>query len=83
MNHIWKTTVTSDYILHLEDPDGWWDARVKRDGCIDLNKYFNAPKGDKEGEADSIHICDLDDFILRLQALRDKAIQHFGPEWPE
>jgi hypothetical protein len=84
----WRTEPekTSEYWLELVDPEGWWHAIVKWDGCIHLDRYFNFPLGhaDAGGEnSDYLHICELDDVILRLQALRDVARAHFGKEWPE
>ena len=86
---------TSDHlVLHLRDPDGWYEAMVKWDGCIHFyqagNVPFDATFGQSEGPRDEsacddyIHICDLDDFIARLAALRDAARAHFGEkEWPD
>lgn len=77
---------TKDHWLELKDPEGWWSAIVKWDGCIHLNRYYNEPWGgtsatEKEINTDYIHICDLDGFIKIMEELRDKAKGHFG-EWP-
>jgi hypothetical protein len=74
----------SDTWLDVRDPDGWWSAYVKWDGCIGLSRYFNDPMDDKkrnDDDIDSIHICDIDETIRRLQSLKAKALEHFG-DWP-
>ncbi len=57
--------------------DGIVEAYVKWDGCVELS--FT-----DRNNADKIHICDLDDFIVRLQKLRKLAEKHFAFEdgWP-
>lgn len=76
------------YTATFEDPDGWYEAFVKWDGCIDLTRYFNTPLSVERGKDRNsddecyIHICDLDDFIARLQKLRDAAQAAFGEPWP-
>ena len=76
---------TKPYWLELADPEGWWTAVVKWDGCIHLNHYYNTPFSDtdrkKEDGEDYTHICDLDDYIERLQELKAHALEHFGG-WP-
>ena len=37
---------------------------------------------DQQAVDDYIHICDLDDMIDRLVALKNKALRHFGT-WPQ
>ncbi len=81
---------THHHWLELHDPEGWWEATVKWDGCVDLHKAGNVPFDDAHGHSysdmkyrdeecdDYIHICDLDDAIARLQALREMALAHFG-----
>jgi hypothetical protein len=75
----------ADLWVDLMDPEGWWEAGVKSDGCIHLNQYFNRPFTEvsptEAADSGYFHICDLDDFILRLQALRAAALEHFGA-WP-
>ena len=68
--------------LELKDPEGWWAASVRYDGCINLNRYFNEPNDADPSNTDYIHICDLDDFIERLQALKLLAQVRFG-RWPQ
>ena len=55
------------------------EAWVKKDGCMELKRFFN---GNKE-DFDQIHICDLDTFIARLQYLRFMLVDYFGGEWPQ
>jgi hypothetical protein len=75
---------SSNVRLEVQDPDGWYDASVKWDGCIDFRRYKNAPLDDpdRSDELDDVlHICELDDEIERLQALRAVAVEHFGQGW--
>jgi len=73
---------TKEHWLEVKDPEGWWSAVVKKDGCVHLNRYYGSPMSDQnENETDYIHICDIDDAIERLKALKQMALAHFG-EWP-
>lgn len=89
MPKIWEVVSgnTEDHWLELKDPEGWYYATVKWDGCIHFNRYFNMPKEMQEKELeenrmdDYIHICSVDDMIQRLQALRAEARKHFGEDW--
>jgi hypothetical protein len=80
---------TQEHWLEVADPEGWYHAVVKWDGCIELERYFNIPatedpeRSDPAAEADcGYHICDLDAEIARLQALKAEARKHFGEHWP-
>jgi hypothetical protein len=80
----WQVSPEPDPVsewLSIEDPDGWWEARVRRDGCFELYRGFNEPHSTDGENWEQIHICDLDDLITRLQALKAMAQSHFG-EWP-
>mgnify|MGYP000051673140 FL=1 len=81
------TGVDGDKIyLHLEDPEGWYSVRIKWDGCIELIRYHNRPlfaDNLDPQDVNRLHICDLDDFIERLQSLRQEAVAHFGEDWGE
>ena len=81
----WNVKEINVTSIQLDDPDGWYSAKVKFDGCVDFYRYHNWPKGKapagREEMADYIHICDIDDTIARLQAIKKAAIQHFE-EWP-
>lgn len=81
-----KLEKTEPHWLELVDPEGWYHAIVKFDGCIHFNRYCNIPihelQPGQEADIDYLHICDLDDTIARLQALRDIAKAHFGEKWP-
>ena len=49
--------------------DGWdYKAYIKWDGCCEITK-INACKGKNGLEDDSIHICDVPQFIEVLQSL--------------
>lgn len=67
------------------DPtDRYYRATVWHSGCIDLRCISNGCDWDgetAEEDCDYIHICEIDDMIGRLQALREEAIKHFGPDW--
>lgn len=85
----WLDVISDD----IEDGENyhWWHAAIKWDGCIHLNHAGNVPYSKEHGfvnqqrdlEAcdDYIHICDLNDYIERLIALREFAKKHFGEEW--
>ena len=71
---------SNEYVLHLTSPDlFYYTARVKEDGCVDFHRYFNKDTA-SEG-CDSIHLCDIDDEIARLQALKAEALKYFGKGW--
>jgi len=82
---------TTETWLQVEDPEGWYGAIVKWDGCIHFDAYANVPIHERTGDpkeehrelVDYIHICDIDDMIARLQDLREVAVSHFGEKWPE
>lgn len=76
---------TEDHWLELRDPDGWWHADVRFDGCIHLYRAYNSPLKEDETtdqrptddphyELDYLHICDLDETIERLKALKAKIL---------
>ncbi len=84
----WKQTPeTKDHWLVVADPDGWWKAVVRFDGCIHLDhaansSFTNDPARKESLECDDyIHICDVDDFIARLLELKRLAKLHFGDSW--
>jgi len=72
-------------VMHFElaDGNGWWGAHVREDGCVDLTRYYNFPFGIRSDDmprpgfdpenADSIHICDVDDMIKRLLEIKALA----------
>ena len=75
---------STEHWLELVDPGGWYHAVVKRDGCVHFRRYFNDPRDSADrnpDDEDYFHICDLDEEIARLQALRAKAIEFFGADW--
>lgn len=80
----WEKAESEPHYLVLEDPEGWWKASIKWDGCINLNRVHNVPlpvTDEHPQLVDYIHICELDDMIERLEELRDKAREHFGEDW--
>jgi hypothetical protein len=64
---------------------------VKWDDCINLTRYFNVPyPANKQNQtsdlSDGMHICDIDEEIERLQALKKAAIEYYatrGRQWPD
>jgi uridine kinase len=68
--------------LVLTDPDGWWRATIRPDGCMELDHYFNEPLNtelpeNEEADYDRMHICDVDDMIERLRELKVLMNTHF------
>lgn len=65
----------------LEDEEfGFDEVTLKWDGCIDYHMGCNGvkPSEDTKGEnTQYIHICDIDEFIEKLQALKAYGIKHF------
>ena len=82
MTDLWNIVEekTNEGWLQLQDPDGFFHAYVKFDGCVGYTRYDTVPND--EAQCDDIHICDLDREIERLQALKELALKHFGPDWP-
>lgn len=78
---------TQEHWLEVEDPEGWYSAAIRFDGCIHFHRYYNTPKhlqteGDKDSDmTDYLHICDIDDMISRLRTLKALAVAHFGSDW--
>lgn len=79
---LWRvnTEKTKDHWLEVDDGEGWWSAFVKWDGCLEVQRYFNQPWGDGDTDC-SLHICEIEDMIARLEMLRDMARRHFGEDW--
>ena len=65
---------SSEHWAEFRDPEGRYGATVKWDGCIEVSRAVEVRF--------ALHICDLDDHIARLQALRAAVVQHFGEGWP-
>ena len=81
---------TQDHWLEVvvkEGDDVWAEAHLKWDGCVQYTRYFNEPRdteGRRPGDADSIHICSMRDFIEQLEQMERMAVEHFGiGEWKE
>lgn len=74
---------TKDHWLEVEDPEGWYSAVVKWDGCVHYCRIHNTPPITNEANQhlDYIHFCDLDEEIKRLQKLLEIAKQFFGEDW--
>lgn len=48
--------------------------RIRRDGCLDIHRSFNGyTVHEADAEKDYLHICDLKEFIERLQFVYDQT----------
>lgn len=77
---------TARYWVELKTKDGWYQASVKWDGCIEFRRLHNVPlpiTDEHPQMVDQIHYCDIDEEIKRLEKLRDKAKEFFGEDWPQ
>ncbi len=82
MNEQWEIVPekSKEYLLEIKDPDGWYYAQVKWDGCVQYFRYYNTPMGvdiENDKDCDYIHICSVDEEIARLQALKRMAYKYF------
>jgi hypothetical protein len=78
MNKFWKPPINHfkhSFRTESLDVENTYEAFVKWDGCIELTRLFNGSDDD-----DTIHICDLDDFIARLQELKSLGAKYFNNE---
>lgn len=81
---------TAPHWLEIVATDGWRRAIFKWDGCIHYYRIFNTPieqngepirsfeKAEEEDDTSYIHICDIDEEIARLQALKAIGTKFFG-----
>lgn len=58
---------STQHWLEVRDPHGLYNAYPKWDGCIGYTRYLNQPEGE---EFNSLYICDIDEEIEQLQALK-------------
>lgn len=87
VSELWDTdqAQTDEYVLHLRDPENWYEAGVKWDGCVNFYQGMNERLPEQIVNLDDmqyIHICDLEVHIKRLQEIHKKALEHFGQDWP-
>ncbi len=84
-NHYWKRDEKRDY-CSLVSSDKFLRAYVRRDGCTNL-LFYNDERAFEHGEHDyDWHICEIDEAIARLQAIKNEATRYFaerGIHWPE
>ena len=54
-----------------EPPRPWYTmvAYVKYDGCVSLCKFYNGNELEDHDDADSMHICDSQEFAKAMLAL--------------
>lgn len=71
----WEIKEQADHrvLVTLDD----LEVDVRRDGCVHIYKHYELPALD----SDYVHICDLQEFIDRLEALKARAIETFGEHW--
>ena len=82
--NLWEITEKTDEQIELKDPDGWYEASIRRNGCVELKKVHNIPfpfTNEFPQSLDHIHFCDLDKAIDRLKELKEKAVKVFGNDW--
>ncbi len=77
-----KDKSVKDEWLELKDPEGWYSAIVRFDGCIHLHRCYNKPYSFDSKDSDYIHIFYIDDMIERLKAIKAEALKHYGKDWP-
>lgn len=83
-NDIWKVQKANEHLLTLIEPNQWYRADIKWDGCVHFYRSHNGAQLDAIGSLeniDYIHICEIDDMIMRLQELKRMALEHFGNDW--
>ncbi len=81
----WRQDDKKDYLL-LADPDQYLKAYVRADGCINLLFYDEHWLFEHDRHSYDWHICEIDEAIARLQAIKSLAIQYFaqrGEKWPQ
>jgi len=79
MKKLWKVDKikTQSHWLQLEDATGdLYSAFIKWDGCCEISRC------DSNDHEDNIHMCDIDEWIDRLQSMKKAALKHFGDDWP-
>jgi hypothetical protein len=69
----------------LEDEEyGYDEVTLKWDGCVDYRIGFNGVKASEDNTGENsqyIHICDIDEMIEKLQALKEYGKKHFNNEY--
>ncbi len=69
----------------IEDEDtGYDEVTLKWDGCVDFRTGLNGlkPSEDKTGEnSQYIHICDIDEMIEKLNAIKKYGNKHFDNQY--
>ena len=78
---------TNEVRLTLHDPEDWYKADVRWDGCVHFYQASNKPMSEQAFNLNNpdisyLHICYIDDLIKRLQDIQTKAKEHFGQDWP-
>lgn len=64
--------------LELQDEDGTFDANVRWDGCMEI--HLRSKTEEDNVLVDTIHTCDLEGLITKLQGLQQACFDHFE-EW--
>ena len=60
--------------LELEDEDGSFDANVRWDGCMEI--HIRSKTEEDNVIIDTIHTCDIDGLITKLQGLKQACLDH-------
>jgi hypothetical protein len=61
--------------LELEDEDGTFDANVRWDGCMEI--HIRSITEEDNVLVDTIHTCDIDGLISKLQGLKETCLDYF------
>jgi len=80
----WQRDEKKDYCL-LADPEKFMRAYVRADGCLNLLFYNDEWLFDHDRHSYDWHICEIDEAIERLQAIKEMAVKYFaekGKQWP-
>lgn len=84
----WKITNQTETSFDAElapfsESDVWNDAYVKWDGCVHYRRYFNAPKGEANGDEENacyLHLCsvaeEVDHFLTLAEIAKEKIDSH-------
>ena len=74
---LWKITAEDKQFWFSAEtslPGENFEAYVRKDGCVEISKVYTTD------ESQTIHICNLDALIARLQYLKFMAAEKFGWE---
>ncbi|WP_018132321.1 hypothetical protein [Effusibacillus pohliae] len=61
--------------IELEHSDGWMDANVRWDGCMEIHLRTKTEEG--HGMTGTVHTCDIDGLIEKLQQVKQISQEYF------